>query len=394
MFDYLIVGGGIIGLSVADALQTRRPGARIAVIEKESELGTHQSGHNSGVIHSGIYYTPGSRKAELTREGRADLVAFCREQGIPLRIPGKLIAASGPEDIERLRALQGRGVANGVDCRWLSGEQAMEIEPHLRCDAALFVPAAGVVEFREVCRKLGERLTMRGGTIRTGSPVRSIDSRSSSLVVITGSAEIEARQLINCAGLHSDRVARMAGVEPPVRIVPFRGEYWSIREERSFLVKELVYPVPDPRFPFLGIHLTRGIDQRVHAGPNAVVAWKREGYDKRSFLLRDTVETLLFRGFWKMAGRHAGRGLAELLRSSSRQLFARSLRRLIPELTEDDLESFSSGVRAQAVARDGTLVDDFLVVENERTFHLLNVPSPAATASPAIARWVAAHFES
>lgn len=382
-YDWLIVGGGIVGLATALSLQERFPGARVAVLEKEGHLAAHQTGHNSGVLHSGLYYKPGSFKARLCVQGNAAMLDFCRANDIPHRICGKLVVATEAEELPRLEELARRGEANGVSVRRLTEQEAQQYEPEVRCVAALHVASTGIVDFARVTQRMGELLRERGGEVHLNTRAQAVQGG----FVATNRGEFRTCRLVNCGGLHSDRVARAAGADPKARIVPFRGEYYHL--ERTELVRGLIYPVPNPAFPFLGVHFTRMLDGSVHVGPNAVLALKREGYRWTDFSLRDTAETLLFPGFWRLAARYAGEGLREIARSLSKRRFADSARRLIPEVRQDDLKPGGSGVRAQAVLDDGSLVDDFLVVHQDRAMHVCNAPSPAATASLAIGRMLA-----
>lgn len=386
-FDVAIIGGGIVGLSTAMQLLGLRPDLRLAVLEKEEAVARHQSGHNSGVIHSGVYYKPGSLKAKMCVEGAAAMVEFCRQHSLPLQICGKVIVATSNEELPRLQTLFERGQSNGVPgLRMLSAEEVREIEPHCACLRGLHVPGTGITDYAEVCRKYTEIIESRGGSVLTSSGVNGIAPRGTELVLKTARGEFVTRYAVNCAGLHSDRVSRLAGRRPEVVIVPFRGEYYDLVPEREHLVKGLIYPVPDPQFPFLGVHLTRRARGGVDAGPNAVLALKREGYHRTDFNLRDFAETLSFPGFWKMSGRYWRQGADEFRRSFSKDLFVNALQRLVPELTANDLVADGSGVRAQALRPDGFLVDDFQFVQAERMLHVWNVPSPAATASIPIGR--------
>jgi (S)-2-hydroxyglutarate dehydrogenase len=387
-YDYAVVGGGIVGLAVARALVRREPRARLLVMEKEDGWARHQTGRNSGVIHAGIYYQPGSLKARLSQEGNRSMVAFCREHGIRHEVCGKLVVATVPEEQPLLGNLYRRALENGIEVKKLAPEQAREIEPHVRCVEAIQVPSSGIVDFRDVCLKLAAWLAEQEAELRLRTELLGVVERGGCVVLETNQGEFEARCLINCAGLHSDRVARLAGVKPPARIVPFRGEYYELIPERRSLVRHLVYPVPNPQFPFLGVHFTRMIDGSIHAGPNAVLSFKREGYRRRDFSLRDSIETLCFPGFWRLAARNASEGWKEMRRSFSKSDFVRSLRRLIPEVRSEDLLPSAAGVRAQALYPDGRLVDDFLFVRCRNALHVCNAPSPAATAALAIAETV------
>lgn len=392
MTRYAVIGGGIIGLATAYQLTRDRPDAEVTVLEKEDRLAAHQTGRNSGVIHAGVYYRPGSLKAQLCRAGSRSMVDFCTEHGIPVAVCGKLIVATDAAELPRLRALGERAIANGLPVRTVSGAEARAYEPALRCVEALRVASTGIVDFAEVCAVLAKLVRGHGAQIRLGARVLGVRRRGAAQVVRTSTGDVVADVLVNCAGLHADRVARLAGVRPPVRIVPFRGEYHELRPERRDLVRGLIYPVPDPRFPFLGVHLTRMIDGSVHAGPNAVLALAREGYSWTRVNPRDVLDWATHPGLWRLARRHLGYGLTEVRRSLSRELFARSLARLVPELTSDDIVAGPAGVRAQAIAADGSLVDDFLIVEGDRQLHVLNAPSPAATSSLEIARHIVARL--
>ncbi|GII20521.1 L-2-hydroxyglutarate oxidase [Planosporangium mesophilum] len=383
---YVVIGGGIVGLAVAHRLVLDRPGATVTVVEKEPGFGAHQTGHNSGVIHAGVYYRPGSLKAKLCRDGSASMVRFCTEYGIPVEVCGKLIVATGADEVPRLHALHERALANGLPVRLITAEEAREYEPHLACVEAMHVASTGIVDFRAVCDRLAKLLADAGAHLRTGERVVGLHDT----VVVTTAGEIRADVVVNCAGLHADRIARLAGVDVPARIVPFRGEYHELRPERRELVKGLIYPVPDPALPFLGVHLTRMIDGSVHAGPNAVLALAREGYRWSAFDLRDALDAVAYPGLWRLARRHLRYGVGEVARSLSRRRFAASLARLVPEICEDDLLPAAAGVRAQAVAPDGGLVDDFLIVRHGAQVHVLNAPSPAATSSLEIARYITA----
>ena len=370
-------------------LVQRFPGSRVLVLEKEPFVARHQTGHNSGVIHSGIYYKPGSFKAEFSKKGRESIVAFCQAQGLPYDLCGKIIVATDESELPRLQALYERGLQNGLAVTRLTPAEAREIEPSVSCIAALRVPETGITDFKLVSKKYAELIVAGGGEVRLGSPVVSI-SRSSSgeFRITTPAGEVQTKFLINCAGLFSDRVARMAGEDPGVRIVPFRGEYYELTPERRSLVRALIYPVPNPDFPFLGVHFTRMIDGEVHAGPNAVLALKREGYSWQDFNARDLFETLSYAGFWKLASKNLREGSKEVVRSLSRAAFLRSLQRLIPSLSDSDIQPSGAGVRAQALLPDGKLVDDFMLVEKPGAIHVLNAPSPAATCSIEIGKWV------
>jgi (S)-2-hydroxyglutarate dehydrogenase len=377
---YVVVGAGIVGLAVAHRLLLDRPHATVTVLEKEDRVGAHQTGHNSGVIHSGVYYRPGSLRARLCVAGARSMVDFCREYGLPFEVTGKLIVATAEAELPRLRALAERAEANGVPARLVDPAEAREVEPNVSCLAALHITSTGIADYGAVCDTLAKLIADRGGEVRTGVRVTGIGGGQ----VRTTGGDLPLDALVNCAGLHADRIARMAGARPPVRIVPFRGEYFTIR--RAELVRGLIYPVPDPDLPFLGVHLTRTVDGHLHAGPNAVLALAREGYRWGRVNLRDIANAAGYPGTWRLARRHFGTGVDEVRRSLSRRRFAASLARLVPDVTPADLVPAPAGVRAQAVGRDGGLLDDFLLLRHERQLHVLNAPSPAATSSLEIAR--------
>ena len=388
-YDIVVVGGGIVGLAVAREVACRFPRMRLVVLEKEARVGSHQSGHNSGVIHSGVYYKPGSIKAQTCVEGARAMVEFCREHGVPHEICGKVIVATSAEELPRLNDLLARGQANGVPgLHLLKREELREIEPHATGVAALHVPGTGVTDYAKVCEKYAELLVAQGAAVRTGSAVTGVRQSSSEVVLESTTGAVAAQWAINCAGLFSDRIARMAGERPKVQIVPFRGEYYDLVPARAELVRALIYPVPDPRFPFLGVHFTRRIYGTVDAGPNAVLAFKREGYRASDFSMRDTWESLTFPGFWRVAAKHWRMGKDEARRAASKASFVAGLQRMVPEVRDADLAPGGSGVRAQAIHRSGALVDDFQFSQSERMLHLYNVPSPAATASIAVGREV------
>jgi (S)-2-hydroxyglutarate dehydrogenase len=387
--DVIIVGGGIVGLSIAREATRQFPRLRLAVLEKEDHVGAHQSGHNSGVIHAGIYYKPGSAKARLCVEGAALMVEFCREHALPVQVCGKVIVAASEDELPRLRNLLERGRANGVaGLRMLSQEELHEIEPHAAGVAAIHVPKTGITDYALVCGKYADIIERQGGVIRLSTKVVGIHASAGETMVETTSGTFAARFLVNCAGLFSDRIGRMAGDTPEIRIIPFRGEYYDLIPARSDLVRGLIYPVPDPRFPFLGVHFTRRVHGGVDAGPNAVFAFKREGYRRRDFSLRDALESLSFPGFLRVASKYWRSGANEFHRSVRKASFVAALQRLVPEIASADLVPGGSGVRAQAIHRTGTLVDDFQFSHRGNMLHLYNVPSPAATASIAIGRSV------
>lgn len=386
-FNVIIIGGGVVGLGVALEITRRFPRLRLLLVEKENQVGRHQSGHNSGVIHSGVYYKPGSMKARLCVAGALAMLEFCREHGVAHNVCGKVIVATHADELPRLEELRRRGEANGLTGLHLVGvEELRKIEPHARGLQALAVPSTGVTDYSVVCEKYAELISARGGTILTSAAATGIRRATNEIVVETRSGAFATTFLINCAGLFSDRISRMAGDDPHAMIVPFRGEYYELVPERASLVHALIYPVPDPRFPFLGVHFTRRITGKVDAGPNAVLALAREGYRHTDISLRDLSSSLAFPGFWRMARQHWRNGLAEWHRSLSKAAFVRALQRLLPEVRESDLVPGGSGVRAQALKPDGTLVDDFQFVRSGNMLHVLNVPSPAATASLTIGK--------
>jgi L-2-hydroxyglutarate oxidase len=380
-YDFAIIGGGIVGLSTGMALTHRFPHARLLVLEKESALAFHQTGHNSGVIHSGIYYKPGSLKATMTLEGNRSMVDFCAKNGIEHEACGKVIVATEREELPLLKNLFERGSANGLKVREIGREELSEIEPHVKGIAALRVPSTGIVHYRKVAEAFARLVQQRGGDLLLNTKVEKITKNGSGSVLETTEGPFHAEFIINCAGLHSDRVAKLAGLNPGMKIVPFRGEYYELKPEKRYLVKHLIYPVPNPNFPFLGVHFTRMIDGSVHAGPNAVLSLKREGYGKSDFDAQDLFEVLTFPAFWKLARRYFREGAKEIVRSVSKAAFVRSLQRLIPEIQESDVFPAHAGVRAQALMDDGKLMDDFLIVPGEKSLHVCNAPSPAATAS-------------
>ena len=394
-YDGIVIGGGIVGLATAMKMLERFPRLSLLVLEKEAEIARHQTGHNSGVIHGGIYYKPGSLKAETCGAGRRALLEFSDKNGIAYELCGKVIVATGEEEIPRLEELYRRGVANGVPGLEMVGpERLKEIEPHARGIRAVYSPATGIIDYVQVARAYGKRFRELGGEILTSREVKSVTQESGGLSVRAGREEFRARFLINCGGLYSDRIARMTpGAEPgadDVQIVPFRGEYYKVAPEKGSLIRGLIYPVPDPRFPFLGVHFTRSIHGYVEAGPNAVLAFAREGYRTRDLNVRELWETLSFPGFRSVAKRYWRMGLEEQYRSFSKRAFTRALQRLLPAITAADLKTGGSGVRAQAVSSAGALLDDFVIRESASAIHVLNAPSPGATASLAIGERIVA----
>jgi L-2-hydroxyglutarate oxidase len=387
--DCVVIGGGIVGLSVALALLRKQPGIHLVVLEKEPQLAFHQSGRNSGVIHSGIYYRPGSLKARFARAGNRSMIKFCEEHGISFEVCGKVVVATSERELPLLDNLFRRGVENGIEVAQLSQEEVREIEPNVRCLRGIRVPSTGIVNYREVCATYAGLIQGDGGVVMTGAEVTEIRRSGGAHLLETAVGDIETRFLVNCGGLQSDRIARRAGLDPGARIVPFRGEYYELVPQRRDLVKGLIYPVPDPAFPFLGAHFTRMIDGSVHAGPNAVLAFRREGYRKTDFGLGAILETLTYPGFWQLARKHYKEGFKEMHRSLSKKAFVKSLQRLIPEISSADLRPTRAGVRAQALLPDGRLVEDFLMVHGPASIHVCNAPSPAATASLEIGMTVA-----
>jgi len=386
--DLAVVGGGIVGLATAYRFQERFPGRRAVVLEKEPEPGMHQTGHNSGVLHSGIYYDPGSLKAANCRAGREAMEAFCEREGIPYDRCGKVIVAVEERELPALERIAERGRANGVPSEVIDRDRLRELEPHAAGIRAIHVPETGIVDFREVALRLARRVGENGGAVLCDTRVAIIADRGDRVIVAGGDMEVEARCVVTAAGLQGDRVTRLSGRRPQARIVPFRGEYYLLKPEAHHLFRNLIYPVPDPRFPFLGVHFTRTIQGGRECGPNAVLAFSREGYRFRDVRPGDLAEALRYRGFQRMAARYWRVGLAEMWRSSSKGGFVRALRRLIPELRAEHLEAAPAGVRAQAVTRDGRLADDFLITDAGRVINVENAPSPAATASLNIGRLI------
>jgi L-2-hydroxyglutarate oxidase len=389
-YDIAIIGGGIVGLATALALTERFPHRTVVIVEKEPQLARHQTGHNSGVIHAGIYYKPGSYKAQLCVEGVRLMKAFCEANGVAYENCGKVIVATTVDELPRLHMLHERGTANGVPgLRLMEAAELHEIEPHARAVRALHSPHTAIVDYRAVAAAMAAQLERRGVPIRTGAAVRAIARHADGLGLETSGATVQARNLVNCAGLYADTVARLMDVQPEVHIIPFRGEYYTLRPERA-VVRGLVYPVPDPEFPFLGVHFTKRIGGEIEAGPNAVLAFAREGYRMRTINAAELLGVLRYRGFWKMAAKYWRTGSYEIYRSLSKRAFVRALQHLVPEVREEDLAPGGAGVRAQAVTPDGALVDDFKIMETANAIHVLNAPSPAATASLAIGQHIAA----
>lgn len=389
-YDITIIGGGIVGLATGLFIGRRFPQYKLLILEKEADPAHHQTGHNSGVIHSGIYYKPGSFKAQFTKAGNQSMVEFCQEHALPYEVCGKVIVATKPEELPLLENLFNRGQANGLKVKKLSAEQVKEYEPHVQCLGGIHVSTSGIVNYKLVCQKYAELIQVQGGEIKFNHRVNGIVTQANGHSLITNQGNFFSRFLINCGGLQSDRLAKMAGINPDAKIVPFRGEYYELKPEKRYLVKGLIYPVPNPAFPFLGVHFTRMIDGSIHAGPNAVLSLKREGYRKTDFDWGDFTEVMAYAGFWKLVGKHWQEGLQEVIRSFSKAAFVRSLQELIPEVTADDILPNPAGVRAQALKNDGALVEDFLIVPGPNSLQVLNAPSPAATASLEIGQAIAA----
>jgi (S)-2-hydroxyglutarate dehydrogenase len=390
-YDVIVVGGGIVGLATAFQILGARPKMRVLLIEKESKLAAHQTGNNSGVLHSGLYYKPGTEKARLSVSGLQQMIAFCREHGVAYEQCGKIVVATSEDELPRLENLWQRGNANGLlGLRRLMPEQIKEIEPHAAGIAAIQVPQEGIVDYPGVCEKLGELIRRKGGEIRLNTKLLKLVSNSGQWMAETSAAEFQSRFVITCGGLHADRLVCASGQKPSAKIIPFRGEYYQIKKERQHLVRHLIYPVPDPKFPFLGVHFTRLIHGGIEAGPNAVLAFAREGYRWSTINVRDLAESLCFPGLWKFLTAYPSMCGYEIRRSLSRREFCRSLQKLVPEIREEDLETGGAGVRAQAMMPDGKLVEDFHFEEQSGILHVVNAPSPAATASLAIGEKIAA----
>ena len=394
MFDICIIGGGIVGLATAYQLSKKHPKLKLAVLEKETSLAKHQTGHNSGVLHTGIYYKPGSLKAINCRNGKKAMEQFCKEQGIEHELCGKIIVALNDEEIPRMQNIFQRGQENGVNCKIISREEMLETEPHVAGVQAIHVPECGIVNYKQVCLRLGEIIQEKEeNKIFLGQQVTKIRNMATSLVVETDKQQIECKHLINCGGLHSDKLTKLGGQPPPAKIIPFKGEYFELKEDAKHLCKNLIYPVPDPAFPFLGVHFTRMIDGTVECGPNAVLAFGREAYGKFDLNLKDLLESITYPGFQKMAIKHWKMGWGEMWRSYNKGAFVKALRRLIPEIEAKNLLPAPAGIRAQAVSPRGALVDDFLIESNDRIINVCNAPSPAATASLNIGATIMAKLE-
>ena len=389
-YNYLIIGAGIVGLATALSLMEKNPNTKIIVLEKESEIGKHQTGNNSGVIHSGIYYKPGSLKAENCRKGNKLLLDFCNKNNIEYNICGKIIIATNPQEETELSKIFERGKQNKIEgIKILEKEEIKNYEPYAAGSKAVFVPSTGIIDFKKVLQKYRELIEQKGGTIVFNSFPKKIIGKSDTIEVVTNDKTFVAEKVISCAGLQSDRVARLTEKDLPLRIIPFRGEYYKLKNDKTNLVNGLIYPVPDPAFPFLGVHFTKKIDGSVEAGPNAVLSFKREGYSKTSFDLFDTWETFTWKGFRKIAVKYWKTGFGEFYRSFSKKAFVKALQKLLPDITEKDLVPGGAGIRAQACSSEGELIDDFSLIKSNRILHVCNAPSPAATASLAIGEQIA-----
>lgn len=392
--DIVIVGGGIVGLATAWQISKKFPKLEIAVLEKESHLAAHQTGHNSGVLHTGMYYKPGSLKAKNCRTGKLSMQEFCKEYGIPHDICGKVIVATDENEIPSLNNILERGTANGVKCEKISKARLRELEPHCAGIEAIHVPEAGIVNYRSVCEKLGELIEQDGkNKILLNTKVDTIKTVGDEIITHTDRGVFQSKYLINCAGLYSDHIAQIGGQKTSAKIIPFRGEYFELTEEAKHLCKNLIYPVPDPSFPFLGVHFTRMIDNSVECGPNAVLAFAREGYGKLDINIAELLETLYYPGFQKLASKYWKTGLGEMWRSFSKRAFVKALQKLVPEIEDEHLVAAPGGIRAQAVAKDGSMVDDFLILNHGKTINVCNAPSPAATSSLSIGYHITAELE-
>ncbi len=388
--DIVVIGGGIVGLATALKIKQKQPKLRVTLLEKEDALGQHQTGHNSGVIHSGIYYKPGSLKAINCKKGYHQLLAYCDKKEIPYELCGKIIVATTPEEIPALDRIMERGIQNGLEnLKKLSAEDLPEYEPHVNGIAGIWVPQTGIIDYLQVCRQYARDFQEVGGEIALGNKVTDIQYQNEICTVVTSRTSYEAKLIVNCAGLYSDKIARISHEKLGVKIIPFRGEYFEIKSEKQYLVKNLIYPVPDPNFPFLGVHFTRMIHGGVEAGPNAVLAFRREGYHKADINVSELAESLAWPGFHKVAYKYWRTGFGEMYRSFSKSAFTKALQKLIPEIQKDDLIAGGAGVRAQACDRNGNLIDDFLIIEDTNAVHVCNAPSPGATSSLSIGETVA-----
>lgn len=392
MYDFIIIGGGIIGLSVGRSIYNRYPDAKIAVLEKEDRAAMHQTGHNSGVIHSGIYYKPGSDKAEFASAGNRSMIEFCQKQGIEHKVCGKIIVATKREELARLDSLFQRGLDNGLDIKKLRKEEIGDYEPYVQGLGAIHVPTAGIVNYQQVCDRFIEIIKEQGGRLLYQTKVKQTEETNEGIIVSSNQGPLLTRYLINCAGLQSDRIATASKLALKMRIVPFKGKYYELKPEKRNLVNNLIYPVPHPDFPFLGVHFTKMIGGKIEAGPNAILSLSREGYKKTDFNLIDLSDVLFYPGFWRLASKHWKEGIEEMVRSFSKKAFVNSLQQLIPEIDIDDLVPAEAGIRAQAVTKQGHLLDDFYIVSGRKSIHICNAPSPAATASIQIGEAVVARI--
>ena len=392
-YDMVIAGAGIVGLATAYKILEKIPNCRLCIVEKEPVVAAHQTGNNSGVIHSGIYYKPGSLKAINCRKGRNMLLDFCNENNILYEICGKVIVATSPEEFPSLYNLYNRGIENGLEgLKLLSGEEIKEYEPHAEGLKGLYVPQTGIIDYKIVCEKLADLIQEKGGTIFFENRIMNIRSESDGIEILTNREVFETKNLITCCGLQSDRIAKMTNPELDIKILPFRGEYYTIKKEKRDLVKNLIYPVPDPLFPFLGVHFTRMIDGKVEAGPNAVFAFAREGYNKFDFDVKDLADSIFWKGFFRIATKYWKTGLGEFYRSYSKPAFTKALQRMLPDIRESDLEPGGAGIRAQACDSKGVLIDDFLFIKNNNILHIINAPSPAATSCLSIGETITKMF--
>jgi len=387
-YDFAIIGGGIVGLATGMVLSQTYPKAKILVLEKESTFAFHQTGHNSGVIHSGIYYKPNSFKAKFAKDGNKSMIEFCKQNHIKHEICGKIIVAFDKKELEYLNNLYQRGIENGLEVKKLSKEELQKIEPNVNGLEALLVPSVGIVNFKDVADCFADNIYKNGGDLHTDSEVKKISFVEDKIILETNKDEYECKFFINCAGLQSDKIVEMSGIKAEAKIIPFRGEYYKLKEEKAHLVKGLIYPTPNPNFPFLGVHFTRMINNEVHVGPNAVLGLKREAYKKTDINVKDTMEILTYKGFWIMAFKNMIEGLKEMLRSFNKDIFTKNVQKLIPEIQKDDLIPVEAGVRAQALKNDGSLVDDFLIISGKNYIHVCNAPSPAATSSIEIGKYL------
>ena len=380
-YDFVLVGGGIVGVSTAWQLKKTHPGAGILLLEKESSLAQHQTGHNSGVIHAGVYYQPGSLKAEFCKRGAADTLAFCREHELPVEQCGKLLVATDETELQRMEALERRCVQNGIETRRISESELKKREPNITGLGAIFVPATGITDYRAITRKMAELFVSLGGRLRTGVEVNTLQESAGRVSIQAGHRRIETKYLLVCGGLMADRLAKRMGIRVDFQIVPFRGEYYRLTSRHNRIVRHLIYPIPDPELPFLGVHLTRMIDGSVTVGPNAVIGWKREGYGRVNIDIRDCAEMLTFPGFWRVVSDNFISGLGEMRDSVFKGGYLRRIHKYCPMLTLQDLKPYPAGIRAQAVKKDGSLVHDFLFAESAQSLHVCNAPSPAATSA-------------